>query len=183
MVIQPKIVSVKVTQLCLTLCDPMDCGLPGYSVHGILQTRVLKWVAIPFSKGSSQFKDWTWVSCNAGGFFFNHLSHQRNSFIYLDIVKYNPENSGVVSQSQTVSKLWHESSWTEIYINYIKMFRLYFLSLHHVVTSCQPKAREKLNALCKSVKSSILPRWNEGESKLDSKYHLGCFWKIHYQYN
>ena len=44
---------VKVTQLCSTLCNPMDCSLLGSSVHGILQTRILEWVAIPFSRGSS----------------------------------------------------------------------------------------------------------------------------------
>ena len=43
----------EVTQLCPTLCDPMDCSLPGSSVHGILQARVLEWVAISFSRGSS----------------------------------------------------------------------------------------------------------------------------------
>ena len=47
-------VKVKVTQSCLTLCDPMDSSLPGFSVHGILQTRTLEWVAIPFSRGFSQ---------------------------------------------------------------------------------------------------------------------------------
>ena len=41
---------VLVAQSCLTLCDPMDCGLPGSSVYGILQARILGWVAIPFSK-------------------------------------------------------------------------------------------------------------------------------------
>ena len=44
---------VFVTQLCLTLFDPMDCSPPGSSVHGILQARILEWVAIPFSRGSS----------------------------------------------------------------------------------------------------------------------------------
>ena len=44
---------VKVAQLCLTLCDSMDYHLPGFSVHGILQTRILEWLAIPFSRGSS----------------------------------------------------------------------------------------------------------------------------------
>ena len=44
---------VLVVQLCLTLCDSMDCSLPGSSVHGILQARILEWVAIPFSKGPS----------------------------------------------------------------------------------------------------------------------------------
>ena len=43
----------EVAQLCPTLCDPMDYSLPGSSVHGILQQRILKWVVIPFSKGSS----------------------------------------------------------------------------------------------------------------------------------
>ena len=42
-----------------TLCNPMDCSQPGSSVHGILQARVLEWVAIPFSRGSSQPRDWT----------------------------------------------------------------------------------------------------------------------------
>ena len=41
-------------QLCLALCNPMDCSLPGYSVHRILQARILEWVAISFSRGSSQ---------------------------------------------------------------------------------------------------------------------------------
>jgi len=43
----------EVTQSCPTLCDPIDCSLPGSSVHGILQARILKWVAISFSRGSS----------------------------------------------------------------------------------------------------------------------------------
>ena len=43
----------EVAQSCLTLCNPMDCSPPGSSVHGILQTRILVWVAIPFSRGLS----------------------------------------------------------------------------------------------------------------------------------
>ena len=43
-------------------CDPLDCSLPGSSVHGILQARILEWIATPFSSGSSQPRDWTWVS-------------------------------------------------------------------------------------------------------------------------
>ena len=63
------LVKVKVAQSCLTLCDPMDCGLPGSSVHGSLQARILRWVAIPFFRGSSQPSDGTQVSCIAGRFF------------------------------------------------------------------------------------------------------------------
>ena len=48
------------------LCDPMDCSLPGFSIHGIFQERVLEWVAITFSRGFSWPRDWTQVSCIAG---------------------------------------------------------------------------------------------------------------------
>ena len=51
-----------VTQSCPTLCNPMDCRLPGSSIHGIFLARVLEWVAISFSRGSSQTRDWTGVS-------------------------------------------------------------------------------------------------------------------------
>ena len=60
---------VLVTQLRLTLCDPMDCSPPGSSVCGILQARILEWVAISSSKGSSLPRDRTQISCIAGGFF------------------------------------------------------------------------------------------------------------------
>ena len=52
----------EVAQLCLTLCDPMDCSLPRSSVHGIFQAGVLQWVAISFSRASSRPRDWTRVS-------------------------------------------------------------------------------------------------------------------------
>ena len=51
-----------VTEFCL-FCNPRDCSRPGSSVHGILQARILEWVAIPFPKGSSQPKDRACVSC------------------------------------------------------------------------------------------------------------------------
>ena len=60
--------SERVTELCLTLCDPMDCSPPGSSVHGILQARILEWVAIPFSRGSSGPRDRTQVSYITGRF-------------------------------------------------------------------------------------------------------------------
>ena len=52
----------KSLQLCLTLCDPVDCDSPGSSVHGILQARILEWVAMPSSRGSSRPRDRTCVS-------------------------------------------------------------------------------------------------------------------------
>ena len=59
---------VLVTQLCLTLWDLMDGSSPCSSVHGILQARILNWVAIPFSRGSSLPRDQTWASCIADRF-------------------------------------------------------------------------------------------------------------------
>ena len=59
-------VKVKVAQTFLTLCDPVD-----YTVHGILQVRILEWVAFPFSRGSSWPRNWTRVTCIAGRFFTN----------------------------------------------------------------------------------------------------------------
>jgi hypothetical protein len=62
-------VKMLVTQSCLTLCDPIDCNPPGSSVHGIRQARILEWVALSFSRGSSQPRKLNQVSCNAGRFF------------------------------------------------------------------------------------------------------------------
>ena len=53
----------EIAQSCPTLCDPMDCSLPGSSVHGIFHAIVLEWIAISFSRGSSQPRDQTQVSC------------------------------------------------------------------------------------------------------------------------
>ena len=65
----PMKLEVLVTQSYLTLCDPMDCSPPGSAVHGILQARILEWVAISSSRGSSPPRDQTQVSYIAGRFF------------------------------------------------------------------------------------------------------------------
>ena len=62
----------KVVVSCWVLsdsCDPMDLNLPGSSVHGISQARILEWIVIFFSQGSSQPRNWTQLSCIAGNFF------------------------------------------------------------------------------------------------------------------
>ena len=65
----------EVAYLCLTLCNPMDCSLPGSSVHGIFQARVLEWVAISFSRGPSRSRDWTQLFPHCRQMLY-HLSHQ-----------------------------------------------------------------------------------------------------------
>ena len=77
----------------LTLCDPMDCNLSGSSVHGIFQARILKWVAIPFSRGSSQPRNWTHISCLAvDSLPLSHHTHtqskrERNRKLYKTVNK------------------------------------------------------------------------------------------------
>ena len=66
---------VKLSQSCPTLCDPMDC-----IVHGILQARILEWVAFPFSRGSSQPRDRTQVSHIAGGFFTSWTTREAQEY-------------------------------------------------------------------------------------------------------
>ena len=68
-------VKMKVAQLCPTLCDPM-----GYTVHGILQARILEWVAFPFSGGLPQPMNWTQVSRIAGGFFTSQATRETQEY-------------------------------------------------------------------------------------------------------
>ena len=74
-------------KLHLILCDPMDSSPPDSFVHGILQARILEWVAILFSRGSSQHRARTQVSCITGRFF--HLSHQASKWAQFDEKMYN----------------------------------------------------------------------------------------------
>ena len=68
---------MKVTQLCTTLCDPMD-----HTVHGILQARILEWVAFSFSRGSSQPRDQTWGSHIAGGFLLPDKPQEKPTRVF-----------------------------------------------------------------------------------------------------
>ena len=85
-------------QSCPTPWDPMDYNLPGSSVHGILQTRILEWVAIPFSKGSCynpETWDWTQVSCVVGRLFTIWATREaqisiENGHISYLCLKYEP---------------------------------------------------------------------------------------------
>ena len=82
-------VYVWVTQSCLTLCDPMDCSSPGFSVHGILQARTLEWVAIPYSflQGISPTQGLN-PGLLHGRQILYHLSHQGSPNITLQRVKH-----------------------------------------------------------------------------------------------
>ena len=74
----------EVAQLCPTLCDPMDCSLSGSSVHGIFQARVLEWIAISFSRGSSQPRNWTPVPHIAGRCFTVWATREAHIWVALE---------------------------------------------------------------------------------------------------
>ena len=73
----------KLLQMCLTLCDPMDCSLPGSYVHEMSQGRILEWIAMSSSRGSSCSRNQTWVSCIAGSFFSTEPSGKPKLFRHL----------------------------------------------------------------------------------------------------
>ena len=79
------VVAVSVAHSCLTLCDPMDCSPPGLSVHGILQAKLLEWVATPFPRRSSQPRDQTWALPHYRHkvwYILYHLSHQGSPGLF-----------------------------------------------------------------------------------------------------
>ena len=80
-VVPYKRVKVLIAQSCPALCDPMDCSPSGSSVHGVLQTRILEWVAVPFSRESSQSRNWTQVSHIVGGFFTSWATREARCCI------------------------------------------------------------------------------------------------------
>ena len=87
---------VKATQSCLILCEPMDCSLPGSFVYGIIQARILEWVAFSFSRGSSQHTYQT--SSPACRLILYHLSHQgnpRTGVGSLSLLQRNLPNPGI----------------------------------------------------------------------------------------
>ena len=95
-------------QSCLTLCNPMDCSPPGSSVHGILQARILERVAISSSRGSSQPRNWTRVSCIAGGFFTTELQvHTESSLahFFLQPEPGTPKAPSLTLKVLTISKI------------------------------------------------------------------------------
>ena len=61
-------------QLCLSLCDPIDCSQPASSVHRILQAIILEWVAMPFFRESSLPRDWTCISCIGRHIFYHRAT-------------------------------------------------------------------------------------------------------------
>ena len=104
----------KLLQSCPTLCDPMDCSLPGSSVHGVLQARILEWVIIPFSRGSSRPRDQTCVSCISciGRWILYHCATWEAPILHLILAK---------SQKTSLRYVWMRipSSWRRLLVELV----------------------------------------------------------------
>ena len=100
-------VKVKITQSCLTLCNPMDG-----TVHGILQARILEWVAFPFSRGSSQARDWTQVSLIAGStLLFRKDTWKTENRKLIDFYDEHFSTFLHLSLKPHASKSYHQCKW------------------------------------------------------------------------
>ena len=107
---------VLVSQLCPTLCYSIDCSPPGSSVHRILQAKIPEWITIPFSRGYSHPRHWTWGSCIAGTYFIiwgtreAHIwqTYTYNCICYIDVNvnrKYLKENLEQINNYQQTDKI------------------------------------------------------------------------------
>ena len=99
---------MKVAKSCPILCDPMDYSLPGSAVHGILQARILQWVAIPSSRGSP--RDWTQVSHTVGRFFNSWATREAPSTPMVGSSDFHVAKYG---QFSGAGLLYHPQAWTQ----------------------------------------------------------------------
>ena len=115
----------KLLQSYMTLCDPVDYSPPGSSVHGILQARTLEWVAISFSRGSSQPRDQAWVSCIAGRFLTTEPPGKPfRQCLASDSYLGTWLQSRLSTRSQIISSVWSRSS--SKVIDFLADSRLYW---------------------------------------------------------
>ena len=126
---------MKVTQLCLTLCNPID-----YTVHGIFQARILEWVAFLFSRGSSQPRDQTQVSCIGSGFFTTWATREAQEY-WSGYPIPSPEdlpNPGIEQGSPVLqaNPLPTEVKWSEVkLLSRVRLFATLWTVSHQVPPS------------------------------------------------
>ena len=150
---------VKVAQLCPTLCDPMV-----YTRHGILQARILEWVAFPFFRGSSQPKDQTQVSCITRGFFTSWATREAQEYWSRKSIPFPGDlpNLGIKPGSpalQADSELW------KLILNFQRLpFRRYFQSYLPFCT--HTNFITFMNFLCSYIKPALYFLFSRIESNV-----------------
>ena len=111
-------VCVLVAQSCLALCDAIDCGPPGSSVHGISQARILEWVVIFFSRGSSQTRDQTQVSHIAGRFFTDWATREALCYVIYKVKYIRLKMLSYYSKSNFSLESTVASDYTVFFLSY-----------------------------------------------------------------
>ena len=131
------------------LCDPMDCSPRGSSVHGILLTRILEGVAIPFSRGSSWPRDQTWISHNAGRFFTIWAIREAPMLIvnqlHIDSKKKKFKDSWISQSADTVSTLCSEMSssiWPRAISIYLSIYLYIYIYIYIYIQTLVLGTRE-----------------------------------------
>ena len=136
------VIYLLVAQSCLTLCDPMDRSSPGSSVHGILQTRILQWVAIPFSNRPSWPRDQIQVS------FVIWATREAPFVIYYCVTKYHKTQT-----IHTISQFLGLGVWTQL--SEVLCFR----SSHKAAIKVSSRARVSLEVSTGEGFALMLPLW------------------------
>ena len=153
--------SVLVAQLCPTLWDPVDCSLPGSSIHGILQARILEWVAIPFSGVSSWHRDWTHISCILGRFYIPwKICSLRNLRLLLTDGKLNITKLAVVYEMQRFCLFFNFFELWDIRWNVIWCMCVLQNACHNTCCCC-----------CLVTKSCLTPLWPHELCQSGSSVH------------
>ena len=136
-----------VTQLCPALCDFMDCGPPGSSVHGILQTRILEWVTIPFIRGSSWPRDQTQVSCTACRFFTIWASREAHLHIYSCIYIYQFGSVQSLSHVQLFATPWTVARQAPLFMGILQTKILEWITMLSSRGSSKPRDQTQVSCI------------------------------------
>ena len=113
-----------VAQSYLTLCDQSDCSPPGFSVHGILQVRILEWVAISSSRGSSWLRDWSHISCIGRWILYHWATWEALSAYYVQrivIISVDSaleQNYSLVGWEKCMHKVWGGEIGTRRFLSF-----------------------------------------------------------------
>ena len=159
---------VLVAQSFSTLCDSMDCSPTVSSVHEILHAKVLEWVAISFSRGSSQPKDWAQVSCIAGRFFTNWINRETALFLLsrCNIKSFCLPCSSSSASVQSLQLLSH-----------VKLLETHWL--HHTRLPCPSPTPRDCSDSCPSLDGDVIhpshPLLSPYPPKFNLSLHQGLF--------
>ena len=164
----------------------MDYSLPGFSVHGILQARILDWVAVPFSRGSSQPSNQTRVSCTAGGFFTSLAPRDAPKItqagLYICVISKRRNNTfkcienpilNVVSEKGYYGKYWALIwGFFEKEFACSKKHRCTVWEVWQMCTAVKPPSQSRIERYLITLRKYNLPLYNQTFTKIDHYWDL-----------